>query len=255
MIFKDDRGEGRLRAELLFSSSSSSCSSSSRICLFLYLSRILDLNRIQIEFMYTQLSVPDNRNKKEKAMPSSPPSPKHLWFSLAVGFAAFWMFCLYYFVPVQRGPLENSSMSEPAEYNWTLLDLKDQPVPFSKFKGKTVFLNFWATWCPPCVREMPSIAKLMKNPRLRGMNIAFVCVSTDKEAETVRIFLEGVSWDMSFLRTEKIPAVFMTDGIPATFLIAPDGRIAATAVGAADWNEPHVVEFLEKLAGPPKVAR
>ena len=67
-------------------------------------------------------------------------------------------------------------------------------------------------------------------------------------------FLEGVSWDMTFLRAEKVPAVFTTEGIPATFLIAPDGRIAATAVGGADWNEPHVVEFLEKLAGPAKPA-
>ena len=68
----------------------------------------------------------------------------------------------------------------------------------------------------------------------------------------VRDFLEGISWDMTFLRTEKVPSVFMTEGIPATFLIAADGRIAATAVGGADWNEPHVVEFLEKLAGPPR---
>ena len=51
-------------------------------------------------------------------------------------------------------------MSEPADFDWTVLDLEDQPVSFSKFKGKTVFLNFWATWCGPCVREMPSIDSL-----------------------------------------------------------------------------------------------
>ena len=146
-------------------------------------------------------------------------------------------------------------MSEPADYNWSLVDLNDQPVSFAKFKGKTVFLNFWATWCGPCVGEMPSIAKLARNPRLQGKNIEFVCVSTDESPRRFDGSCGKESWTMTFLRTDKIPAVFITDGIPATFLIAADGRIAATEVGAADWNEPHVVEFLEKLAGPPKLAR
>ena len=70
-------------------------------------------------------------------------------------------------------------MSTPADYDWSPVDLNDQPVPFSRFKGKTVFLNFWATWCGPCVSEMPSIEELAKNPRLRDKNIAFVCVSRD----------------------------------------------------------------------------
>jgi thiol-disulfide isomerase/thioredoxin len=185
----------------------------------------------------------------------SPPSRARIWWYVAIGFASFWMFCLYYFVPVQSGSLENSGMSEPAEFNWSLLDLNDRPVSFSKFKGKTVFLNFWATWCGPCVREMPSIAKLAKNPRLRGKEIAFVCVSTDSSSEVVRSFLEGSSWDMTFLRVDKVPPVYTTDGIPATFLIAADGRIAASSIGAADWSEPHVVEVLEKLARPAKAAQ
>ncbi len=70
-------------------------------------------------------------------------------------------------------------MSKPADYDWSLMDLDGQPVSFAKFKGKTVFLNIWATWCGPCVGEMPSIAKLARNPRLQDKNIEFVCVSTD----------------------------------------------------------------------------
>ena len=60
---------------------------------------------------------------------------------------------------------------------------------------------------------------------------------------------------MTILRTDNVPPVFYFDGIPATFVIAPDGRIAAFEVGAADWTEPHVVDFLEKLAAPCRVAR
>ncbi len=95
---------------------------------------------------------------------------------------------------------------------------------------------------------MPSIARLAEDPQLRGKGIEFVCVSTDDSSVAVRRFLEGRSWSMTFLRAENIPPVFSTDGIPATFIIAPDGRIAAAQVGSDQWDTPRVVEFLEKIA-------
>jgi thiol-disulfide isomerase/thioredoxin len=177
--------------------------------------------------------------------------PNLTWLYVAVGFALVWMICLKYFLPSRPNDLENSGMSEPADYNWTLTDLDGQAVSFAKFKGKTVFLNIWATWCPPCVREMPSIAKLARDPRLQGKNVEFVCVSTDVSGETVRQFLAGRDWTMTILRANSTPPVFSSEGIPATFLISPDGRIAATKVGALDWNEPGVVTFVEKLASTP----
>ena len=143
-------------------------------------------------------------------------------------------------------------MSEPAAFDWTVLDLDDQPVPFARFKGKPVFLNFWATWCGPCVREMPSIDSLAKDTRLAGKSIEFVCVSTDDNSAVVRQFLKGKNFGMTFLRVRdgKVPPVFLTEGIPATFLIDPNGRIAATEIGSADWHTTEVVEFLAKLASP-----
>ena len=98
---------------------------------------------------------------------------------VAIAFALFWLFCLKVFVPGPVNDLENTGISEPADYNWSLMDLDGQAVSFAKFKGKTVFLNIWATWCGPCVGEMPSIAKLARDPRLHNKNIEFLCVSTD----------------------------------------------------------------------------
>jgi thiol-disulfide isomerase/thioredoxin len=171
------------------------------------------------------------------------------WLLIAVAFCGFWAVYLAFFGPRPRAPsLKSSGMSEPASYDWTLLDLQDQPVSFARFKGKPVFLNIWATWCGPCVKEMPSIASLADDPRLQGKEIAFVCVSIDESTEPVRGFLEGRSWHMSFFRAEKVPPVFLTDGIPATFIIAPDGRIAASEVGSARWDTPEVVALLEKLS-------
>jgi thiol-disulfide isomerase/thioredoxin len=180
----------------------------------------------------------------------APRRPDRTWLYVGLAFALFWAVYLARFGPVRTasGPaLEGSGLSEPADYNWTLADLDGNPVEFSRYKGKAVFLNVWATWCPPCVREMPSIAALAANEKLK--DVAFVCVSTDDSPETVKRFLQGKGWPMTVLRTTpRMPRVFTTDGIPATFLIAPDGRIAAAEVRSADWNEPKVVSFLEKLA-------
>ena len=101
--------------------------------------------------------------------------------------------------------------------------------------------------------ELPAIATLAANPRLK--DVAFVCVSTDESPEVLRRFVRDKKWPMTVLRSTELPDVFLTDGIPATFLIAPDGRIAASEVGAARWDDPSVVEFLERLASPAVVKR
>jgi thiol-disulfide isomerase/thioredoxin len=167
---------------------------------------------------------------------------------VAFVFVAFWVLYLGFFGPRNRRPLEGSGTDMPAEYDWMLEDLNGQPVSFSQFKGKTVFLNIWATWCGPCVGEMPSIAKLAASPRLKEKGIAFVCVSTDDALDPVRRFLSKRDWPMTFFRAGDLPPVFSTDGIPATFVIDPSGRVVAAEVGASDWDDPIVVEFLEKTA-------
>ena len=183
------------------------------------------------------------------------PKPDRTWLMVALAFVVLWTLYLVLLGPKRPAvTLENSGMSQPAAFDWQARDLKDQPVSFSRFKGKPVFLNIWATWCGPCVQEMPSIARLAEDPRLKGKGIEFVCVSVDDSTDSVRLFLEGRSWSMTFLRAEGLPAVFSTQGIPATFIIAADGRIAASQVGSDNWDSPQVVELLEKLAAPPPPA-
>jgi thiol-disulfide isomerase/thioredoxin len=188
-------------------------------------------------------------------MDPSPPSetqsrPSRILLYAAIGFACLWVGYLTFLGPKHSARLEDSGMSEPATYDWTVLDLDDQPVAFSKFKGKPVFLNFWATWCGPCVREMPSIDSLVRDPRLAGKSIEFLCISVDDDAETVRQYLKGKNFGMTFLRVKdkQVPPVFYSEGIPATFLIDANGRIAAVEVGSANWHEPRVLDFMEKLA-------
>ncbi len=95
---------------------------------------------------------------------------------------------------------------------------------------------------------MPSIARLAENPGIKGKNIQFVCVSVDEDLDSVRRFVEDKKWPMTILHARSLPRVFRTDGIPATFIIAPDGRIVAAQVGSSDWDEPEVAQLLEKTA-------
>src|SRR5262249_36945224 len=102
--------------------------------------------------------------------------------------------------------------------------------------------------CGPCRAEMPSIASLAENPRLKEKEIQFVCVSTDDSAETVRRYISDKHWPMTVLHARSLPPVFRTAGIPATFIISPTGKVVAAEIGASDWNRPDVVSFLEKAA-------
>lgn len=190
-------------------------------------------------------------------MTETSPRPASRWWIWALGGAIAWTVYLVVFGPkaapdfrLNPPVLKSPGPASRAEYHWTLLDLEGAPVEFSKFEGRTVFLNIWATWCPPCIAELPSIANLAGNARLK--DVAFVCVATDESAASVRHFLRDKHWPMTVLRATNLPEVFMTEGIPATFLIARDGRIAASEVGAMQWDDPSVVDFLTSLS--PKTA-
>lgn len=175
--------------------------------------------------------------------PASPRPRVNPWWLLGAALALFWAACLVVVLPRVLKPTAHPG--EPADFNWQLLDLDGRPVPFQQFRGKPIFLNIWATWCPPCVREMPSIARLAGRPELKG--VAFICVSADASGNTVKSFLEGKGWPMTVLRAEGAPKVFMTDAIPATFIIAPSGNIVSSAVGAKDWDDAETVSLLREL--------
>jgi thiol-disulfide isomerase/thioredoxin len=187
------------------------------------------------------------------ASPTGNPFRAWLWVTLA--FVLLWTGYLYVFGPRRPPSLQGGANGGAADFQWTLFDLNDKPVEFSRFQGKTIFLNIWATWCGPCIAEMPSIGRLATASVLKGKPIEFVCVATDDSSEAVRSFLKGSSYAMTFLRADRIPSAFLTDGIPATFIIGPDGRIAASELGASDWDNASVIELLKSLsATDPKKA-
>jgi thiol-disulfide isomerase/thioredoxin len=172
------------------------------------------------------------------------------------------LWCLYlaiYGPAGATGELSRPSVTPPkvplkADYGWSVLDLDGRTVPFESFRGKAVFLNFWGTHCPPCVEEMPAINRLAENPRLK--NVAFVALAIDDDPQELRRFITERKIKIPVYMFKEIPPrVFLPPDTPdslrtpVTFLIAPGGRIASVQDGPAQWDDPTVVELLERLSG------
>jgi thiol-disulfide isomerase/thioredoxin len=113
-----------------------------------------------------------------------------------------------------------------------------------KFKNKVVFINFWATWCPPCIAEMPTIEKLYQKYKDK---IGFAMISNE-DIGMIEEFRNRNKYTFPVYQVEtEIPEIFNLSIIPATFIIAPDRSIALKHVGGADWSHEDVMKYLDEL--------
>lgn len=129
-------------------------------------------------------------------------------------------------------------------YNWKLTSLADQSYNFETAKGKVILINFWATWCPPCVAEMPVLQELYDD---YGEKVEFVFVAHD-EQEKVSSFLakKGYNFPVYFENT-KTPNLLSSTSIPTTYIIDTTGKIVVEKTGAANWNSATTRELLDTL--------
>ena len=157
---------------------------------------------------------------------------------------------------LQRGLLATGIMTpaildeasiKTADYNFDLLDESGKPLAFEQFKGKTVFINFWATWCPPCIAEMPDINDLYGNLEANE-DIVFVLISVDKSHQTAIDFVDKKAYDFPiyFLRS-GLPGVYDAHAIPTTYVISPEGKIVSERHGMAQYNSEKFRNFLTSL--------
>ena len=129
-------------------------------------------------------------------------------------------------------------------YNWNLKQMNSKEINFSQSKGKVVIVNFWATWCPPCVAEMPSFQKLYND---YGDKIDFYFVTTEK-VEKVGKFMEKNKYDLPiYFETSQTPQPLESNILPTTYLISKSGKIMIDEEGAADWNGKEMKSLVEKL--------
>lgn len=129
----------------------------------------------------------------------------------------------------------------------TFPDLEDRDVSMTEFRGKVVLLNFWATWCPPCVKEMPSMEQLRQ--KLADQDFEIVAINAGEETESVEAFLLQMKDELTFpILLDKKGVSFMTLGIrglPISFLLNKEGRNVMTFLGGRDWMDPAQMKLIK----------
>lgn len=123
----------------------------------------------------------------------------------------------------------------------------DRKVELRDFAGQTVVLNFWATWCSPCVEEMPSLVQLQQ--RLKDKGITVVGVSVDVDGDNYHRFLKDHKIDFLTVRDpdQKSNNLYGTFKFPETYIIDRKGVMRRKFIGAVDWSQPEIVDYLTKL--------
>lgn len=130
------------------------------------------------------------------------------------------------------------------DYNWDLMNVDGNVFHFEKAKGKVVFLNFWATWCPPCIAEMPSMQKLFSSYKDQ---VEFIFISNEAPS-VIDSFLKEKAYTFKVYNpVTKYPDAFDVSSIPRTFVLDKSGRIVIDKTGAANWDSKTVKETIDRL--------
>lgn len=147
----------------------------------------------------------------------------------------------------ELGVIKPKVVKEVADF--TLLNLNGEEVEISSFRNKVVFLNFWATWCGPCKKEMPAMEKLYRKYKERG----FVILGIDymEKRDKAANFMKEMNLTFPTLLDPKgsVAKLFNVYAIPSSFLIDKKGMVRGFAYGAREWDNHGAMEIIEQLLG------
>ncbi len=152
------------------------------------------------------------------------------------------------FVTTRILPLENDENEQVAlkSYEWSLKSLSGGDLNFSELNGKVIIVNFWATWCPPCIAEMPSFQSLYDHYK-QNNEVFFLFVTTDNRSK-VEAFMQKKGYDLPvYYPLSQVPIELSNNSIPTTFIIDKQGYIVVDKVGAVDWDSERIIELIDSL--------
>jgi len=136
--------------------------------------------------------------------------------------------------------------------DFTASDMNGRTIRLADYRGKVVILNIWATWCPPCVDEMPSLEKLYRE--LKDQNFALLAVSIDSDGiAAVAPFMtrHGLTFPALIDSQAAIQTSYEITGVPETFIIDKKGILVRKVIGPRDWSAPEVLEDIRNLIQQP----
>jgi len=167
---------------------------------------------------------------------------------LAVTFVIVWL---------QSAKYEPLAVGKAAP-DFALTDLNDKPIKLSDYRGRVVFLNFWATWCAPCREEMPSMEVLFKNFEKDGLVILAVSIDRVTTTKDIPPFVKGMNLTFPVLIDSwgKTDKPYKRMGVPETFIIDQEGVIREIVIGPKDWTRIDNLKTLTTLLNvQPKTAQ
>lgn len=124
-----------------------------------------------------------------------------------------------------------------------LADMNRQPIDLNQYRGSTVFINFWATWCKPCLAEMPSIERAQAI--LKDENITFLLASNE-ESSRIENFKAKSKLKLNYVQAQNIEALNI-QALPTTFIIDPNGKLVFSEAGYRQWDEPENIKLISEI--------
>ena len=131
--------------------------------------------------------------------------------------------------------------------DFALQDTEGNLHRLSDYRGKPVIINFWATWCPPCREEIPSMNRAWQALEQEG--IAMLAINMGEDEDTIFIFTADYPADFPILldRSGEVTEQWPVKGLPTTFIVGPDGRLAYRAIGSREWDDPALLDRIRAL--------
>lgn len=154
-------------------------------------------------------------------------------------------------LPPPNMSINSHTVREPNERQFALSNLSGKTIRLSDFQGQAILLNFFATWCPPCREEMPSLEELYQTNKDQGLVVLGVAGDEDGKAVASLVKETGVTFPV-VLDPQKVAfSQYFVRGIPITFLLDRQGRIAGMYPGEADWSSEKAQALIKQLLQEP----
>lgn len=144
--------------------------------------------------------------------------------------------------------LEEGNTALISAPSFSVRDVSDQSIDLADQKGKVLFINFWATWCPPCIAEMPSINTLYQQFR-DDPNVQFILLDVDAQPQKSRDFMTKNNWTLPvYIPNQNIPPDYFTGTLPTTVIVNKKGQITFKHSGVGDFSNKKIKDYLKALS-------